>query len=145
MLCDSVGIEPRPNNGTLRLPLKSTGLHRPEDYPEAPEDPAIERPTVPALADPARPTAPPNSNKDSSGKPPPAPPADEKKPPASEDKEQPPPPPPSDEKGQGGGQDGEGDKHKGGFLGGIWGWMTDKVHKVTDKVHEVWDTVAGSG
>ncbi|KXX74532.1 Ectonucleotide pyrophosphatase/phosphodiesterase family member 3 [Madurella mycetomatis] len=27
MLCDSVGIAPAPNNGTLRLPLKPVGLH----------------------------------------------------------------------------------------------------------------------
>ncbi|KAL2169712.1 hypothetical protein VTG60DRAFT_5765 [Thermothelomyces hinnuleus] len=27
MLCDSVGIKPAPNNGTLRLPLKPIGLH----------------------------------------------------------------------------------------------------------------------
>jgi hypothetical protein len=27
MLCDSVGITPVPNNGTLRLPLKPIGLH----------------------------------------------------------------------------------------------------------------------
>jgi hypothetical protein len=27
MLCDSVGISPAPNNGTLRLPLKTIGLH----------------------------------------------------------------------------------------------------------------------
>ena len=27
MLCDSVGIVPAPNNGTLRLPLKPIGLH----------------------------------------------------------------------------------------------------------------------
>lgn len=26
-MCDSLGIEPKPNNGTLRLPLKPIGLH----------------------------------------------------------------------------------------------------------------------
>lgn len=39
MLCDSVGIEPRPNNGTLRLPLKPVGVHEPEDRPDEPQDP----------------------------------------------------------------------------------------------------------
>lgn len=39
MLCDSLGIEPRPNNGTLRLPLTPIGLHKPEDAPEIPQDP----------------------------------------------------------------------------------------------------------
>ncbi len=27
IVCDSLSIEPRPNNGTLRLPLKPIGLH----------------------------------------------------------------------------------------------------------------------
>ena len=27
IICDSLGIEPKPNNGTLRLPLKPVGLH----------------------------------------------------------------------------------------------------------------------
>lgn len=27
IVCDSLGIEPRPNNGTMRLPLKSVGMH----------------------------------------------------------------------------------------------------------------------
>ncbi|TLD07531.1 hypothetical protein PgNI_10753 [Pyricularia grisea] len=30
ILCDSVGLDPVPNNGTLRLPLKPIGLHSPE-------------------------------------------------------------------------------------------------------------------
>lgn len=39
MLCDSVGVIPKPNNGTLRLPLHPAGLHKPEDMPPVPEDP----------------------------------------------------------------------------------------------------------
>lgn len=27
IICDSLGIEPKPNNGTLRLPLRPIGLH----------------------------------------------------------------------------------------------------------------------
>jgi len=45
ILCDSIGLQPRPNNGTLRLPLKTIGVHDadPEtalqDVPDpAPED-----------------------------------------------------------------------------------------------------------
>lgn len=43
IVCDSIGIEPVPNNGTLRLPLKPIGLHSdsgapvldtPQDLPE---------------------------------------------------------------------------------------------------------------
>ncbi|KAL4786265.1 alkaline-phosphatase-like protein [Aspergillus varians] len=41
ILCDSLGIKPHPNNGTLRLPLKTSGLHSDEDAPalDNPSDP----------------------------------------------------------------------------------------------------------
>ncbi|KAL2023564.1 hypothetical protein VTK56DRAFT_2172 [Thermocarpiscus australiensis] len=40
ILCDSVGIAPAPNNGTLRLPLKPVGLHSDEHAgPDTPADP----------------------------------------------------------------------------------------------------------
>lgn len=45
MLCDSVGMEPKPNNGTLRLPLKPVGLHGPGTTIEDLEDLAT-APTV---------------------------------------------------------------------------------------------------
>ena len=40
ILCDSVGIAPAPNNGTLRLPLKTVGLHSdPDVQVDNPVDP----------------------------------------------------------------------------------------------------------
>lgn len=39
IICDSLGISPKPNNGTLRLPLKPVGLHTPETSVEDPSDP----------------------------------------------------------------------------------------------------------
>ncbi|KAG9231577.1 alkaline-phosphatase-like protein [Amylocarpus encephaloides] len=39
IVCDSLGLEPKPNNGTLRLPLKPVGQHSPETTPEEPDDP----------------------------------------------------------------------------------------------------------
>ncbi|KAK9420944.1 putative Pyrophosphatase/phosphodiesterase [Seiridium unicorne] len=39
ILCDSVGMKPIPNNGTLRLPLKTVGLHDSETLLEEPADP----------------------------------------------------------------------------------------------------------
>ena len=42
IICDSIGIEPRPNNGTLRLPLKPVGLH--SDKPDMPDDTPIDFP-----------------------------------------------------------------------------------------------------
>ncbi|KAH0371099.1 Phosphodiest-domain-containing protein, partial [Aureobasidium melanogenum] len=38
LVCDSVGISPKPNNGTLRLPLKPVGLHDSMPPHEIPED-----------------------------------------------------------------------------------------------------------
>ncbi|KAG9685773.1 Phosphodiest-domain-containing protein, partial [Aureobasidium melanogenum] len=38
LVCDSVGISPKPNNGTLRLPLKPVGLHDSMPPQEIPED-----------------------------------------------------------------------------------------------------------
>lgn len=34
IICDSLAIEPKPNNGTLRLPLKPVGLHLDEENEE---------------------------------------------------------------------------------------------------------------
>lgn len=50
ILCDSLGIEPRPNNGTLRFPLQPVGLHSDEDVPvvEYPQDPVPISSAVPA-------------------------------------------------------------------------------------------------
>ncbi|KAH8816893.1 alkaline-phosphatase-like protein [Xylogone sp. PMI_703] len=39
ILCDSLGLEPKPNNGTLRLPLKPVGLHSADTSPADPADP----------------------------------------------------------------------------------------------------------
>ncbi|KAF7193393.1 putative pyrophosphatase/phosphodiesterase [Pseudocercospora fuligena] len=39
ILCDSLGIEPRPNNGTIRLPFQTDGLHDFEAFVPEPDDP----------------------------------------------------------------------------------------------------------
>ena len=41
ILCDSIGMEPVPNNGTLRLPFKVVGLHDEDTSIEQPEDPVL--------------------------------------------------------------------------------------------------------
>ncbi|KAL8947759.1 MAG: hypothetical protein Q9222_005999 [Ikaeria aurantiellina] len=56
IVCDSLGIQPKPNNGTLRLPLKTSGLHSDqpaaEDVPEdLPSDADQEAPNPPFTAD----------------------------------------------------------------------------------------------
>ena len=61
-MCDSLGVEPKPNNGTLRLPLKPIGLHSDEhdstedDLPDLPAetshtDNSATEATEPKLAD----------------------------------------------------------------------------------------------
>jgi len=44
IICDSLHITPRPNNGTIRLPLTPVGLHSDEESPQAevPADPPFE-------------------------------------------------------------------------------------------------------
>jgi len=50
IICDSIGITPAPNNGTLRLPLKPVGLHTDLETPpnETPADP-VDTTSSPAL------------------------------------------------------------------------------------------------
>ncbi|KAK5111050.1 hypothetical protein LTR62_005425 [Meristemomyces frigidus] len=57
IICDSLGIEPVANNGTLRLPLVVAGLHDPDQVVETPHDPQDDSsialpPEVPNLAHP---------------------------------------------------------------------------------------------
>ena len=42
IVCDSLGFEPKANNGTLRLPLKPVGLH--SDQPDSEDDGAVDLP-----------------------------------------------------------------------------------------------------
>lgn len=46
IICDSLGIDPAPNNGTLRLPFKPAGLHSDPEVPldETPADPPTHPP-----------------------------------------------------------------------------------------------------
>ncbi|KAF2088229.1 nucleotide pyrophosphatase family protein [Saccharata proteae CBS 121410] len=48
IVCDSIGADPKPNNGTLRLPLKPVGLHSDDDAEpsELPEDPPTSGPAT---------------------------------------------------------------------------------------------------
>ncbi|KAF4629367.1 hypothetical protein G7Y89_g8777 [Cudoniella acicularis] len=59
IVCDSLGLTPKPNNGTLRLPLSTIGLHSPEATPEEPADPPLSS-SAPAPAS-AAPFSPPSS------------------------------------------------------------------------------------
>lgn len=61
IICDSLGITPKPNNGTLRLPLKTNGFHTPDSSIEEPSDP-------PPPAPPAIPPLPPAPSASSTAK-----------------------------------------------------------------------------
>lgn len=50
IVCDSLGLPPASNNGTLRLPLKPVGLHSIVGPGEIPEDPLPSGATVPVIA-----------------------------------------------------------------------------------------------
>ncbi|QIW96891.1 hypothetical protein AMS68_002409 [Peltaster fructicola] len=41
IICDSLGIEPMPNNGTIRLPFKTSGVHDDKMSDSMPDDPPI--------------------------------------------------------------------------------------------------------
>ena len=72
ILCDSIGIEPKPNNGTLRLPLKPVGLHSDmSDEDDKPEDFAADSDHNAGVTDAGieAPTAGPEEGKDGEDKP----------------------------------------------------------------------------
>jgi predicted AlkP superfamily pyrophosphatase or phosphodiesterase len=50
IVCDSLGLPPAPNNGSLRLPLKPIGMHSVAGPGEIPEDPLPSGATVPVIA-----------------------------------------------------------------------------------------------
>ncbi|KAE8351378.1 alkaline-phosphatase-like protein [Aspergillus coremiiformis] len=56
IICDTLGLDPRPNNGTLRLPLRPVGLHSDKDTP------ALESPSDPPRVPPSTTSAAPASN-----------------------------------------------------------------------------------
>jgi hypothetical protein len=130
ILCDSLGIEPMPNNGTLRLPLKPVGIHRPEDTPGGLADPQEESTTTPESNNHKKPTV--AADTSAVGRPTvPARPT----PSQSDNESSTDQPAPSDE-----GKDAEpadGDSSKGGIKG-IWNWLTGEVEKV-------WHKITGSG
>ena len=41
ILCDTVGLQAKPNNGTQRLPLQPVGLHIPGEEVEVPDEPDV--------------------------------------------------------------------------------------------------------
>jgi predicted AlkP superfamily pyrophosphatase or phosphodiesterase len=133
ILCDSLGIEPQPNNGTLRLPLKPVGSHDAENQQEPPADPPSpaetshptkfvhpERPTIPGAPAP-NPTPTPVLTVDQPTMP--------SKPSSTQtDAAQP----------THAAKEGDEDESVEGAIKGWWDWFTDKVGGV-------WDKITGSG
>lgn len=63
IICDSLGIEPQPNNGTLRLPLQPVGLHS-DDATQDEDDLPKESPSTTISNQPDFQTGPPDSEDD---------------------------------------------------------------------------------
>lgn len=63
IVCDSLFIEPKPNNGTLRLPLKPIGLHSdtPPDTENLVDDPPDQEPNTTNSPTPSSPSSSSNS------------------------------------------------------------------------------------
>ncbi|KAH6887999.1 alkaline-phosphatase-like protein [Thelonectria olida] len=157
MLCDSVGIEPAANNGTLRLPLKPVGLHESEDTPEEPEDPVTSSKPQPTT-EPVRPTVPEKPTKPAQPLRPSVPikPSDPARPTIPEKPEKPKEPSQPVEPSQASASSnpskpakpaeptsGSGDSNNGGNKGddkedegkdSWWDWITHKVEKVWHKI-----------
>ncbi|KAF6812665.1 ectonucleotide pyrophosphatase phosphodiesterase family member 1 [Colletotrichum musicola] len=120
ILCDSVGLVPKPNNGTLRLPLSPLGTHQSEDTPEEPQDP------VPAYTT-SQTSAPAATS---------SPPAADSATPTPEKTIQVDPPHPSatDDAEESEGADEDAIQKGKEAMIGIWDWITDKFDKVWNKI-----------
>ncbi|KAL2262942.1 hypothetical protein VTK26DRAFT_8868 [Humicola hyalothermophila] len=135
ILCDSIGIVPAPNNGTLRLPLKTIGLHSdPDTALNNPADPVETPSTSISLA--------PEPTKSALGNPVSTSSAETTTPTKVVGVDDPAPPAtdqPSGEKNNGGGDDDSSiaDEVE-ESVKNFWDWFTGKVN-------EWWDKVTGHG
>lgn len=142
ILCDSLGMQPQPNNGTLRLPLKPVGSHDSENQQETPADPppaeTTHHPTE--FVHPTRPTKPEASSLSSSSSSSVAS-VDRPTRPSKPTSTEVPEAEPTKDTGKEGGDkegNGDGDGSVGEKVKGWWNWFTDKVGGV-------WDKITGSG
>ncbi|KAF6818332.1 ectonucleotide pyrophosphatase phosphodiesterase family member 1 [Colletotrichum sojae] len=120
ILCDSVGLVPKPNNGTLRLPLSPLGTHQSEDTLEEPQDP------VPAYT--TSQTSVPAPTSSSSA-------ADSATPtPEKTIQVDPPHPSATDDAEESEGADEDAIQKGKEAMIGIWDWITDKFDKVWNKI-----------
>ncbi|KAL8387426.1 hypothetical protein RB595_009911 [Gaeumannomyces hyphopodioides] len=126
ILCDSVGLAPVSNNGTLRLPLKPVGLHSPESPIEEQVDPVTSAAST-SSAVPSSVSSPPPPTKSVGA-------ASTVTITASGTRPTETTPP---DKGESAGDD---DKHKttGQKVQELWNW-------VTGKIEHIWDKITGSG
>ncbi|KAI8294425.1 putative pyrophosphatase/phosphodiesterase [Colletotrichum sp. SAR11_240] len=124
ILCDSVGLVPKPNNGTLRLPLSPLGTHKSEDTPAEPQDPVPAYTTSQAPASVATPMSVSQAAQSST--------------PAVESVKtiqiDPPQPSPTDAAEESNGADEDAIEKGKEAMKGFWDWLTDKFDKVWDKI-----------
>ncbi|KAL2269055.1 hypothetical protein VTJ83DRAFT_3901 [Remersonia thermophila] len=147
LLCDSVGITPAPNNGTLRLPLKTIGIHNdPADTPADPPESHVLSATSSSSSSPTPKPTPtttkhvqvnPVTTSSSSSS------SATTAPTNSIGVDEPaPPPPPGSGDGDDGDSDGDGD---GSTLDKIGSGVKDFWDWFSGKVNEWWGKVTGHG
>ncbi|KAL7621378.1 hypothetical protein AAE478_008700 [Parahypoxylon ruwenzoriense] len=125
ILCDSVGMQAMPNNGTLHLPLKIVGLHDPETVLEEPADPVpSETKETPVTS---TTSVLPIETSPVAAKPSPTVVVD---PPAHEPEEQSPPPDDESE------DDDDDDETGGSWWENAWDWVKDKFDSLIDAVKD---------
>lgn len=128
---------PKPNNGTLRLPLKPIGTHRPEDTPEQPADPPQPSTAEPSAAEPstAEPSTAEPSNHPERPTRPGTPTQHERPtlPPQPSQTQEPAPSSNGNDKNKGD-DDGEDAGPAGDMVKGLWDWLTDKAGHIWDKI-----------
>jgi len=116
IICDSLGIDPSPNSGQIRLPFKPVGLHSDDEAPQL-ETPDDLPPTGTGSITPSRPTPPSRPSTPSL----PSLPA-EPIPPIVPGVPQPPPPPPSNE------------EKKPTTVNSILSWVKDVFRDITESI-----------
>lgn len=134
LLCDSVGIIPQPNNGTLRLPLKPIGTHTEEivqvQDPLPTEVVVTESPLSSA-------TAQPTNTSTAEASPASTPATETEAPPAEES------PQPETGSGDDDGEEKVGDAQDPGLLGSLVGAVGDAWDWITGHAGKVWNDIVG--
>ena len=115
IVCDTLGVDPQPNNGTLRLPLKTIGLHSEQPAEDPPADLPPYSSETSSMAPTVSPTRTPMPTSTASDKP------------------------------QNGGTEGEEEEQKPHHGGGFWDWLIGKINKAREWLADLRGSKTKSG